>query len=304
MSVGVIYRVKRKDKRTGKITVEREYSELYEMGAALSLIDAMKKCIVRLRFIIWMVKMSLPSKAQARVLRVLRDFMEVDKDIYIHHDTYGRTSRYEYRGSPKHRKRIRPATVDALMYEGWVSEWKGDNSWEQGYQINESGIEVIKDWEDKDYEGLGNENADMSAADILSALKSHYSIEKDFNDRSKYFLVTELSNVDATRRIDLFLFQRWMRAGNNLRITFEIKVVRSDFINEMKKPDKREFGLSISNLFYFVTPEGLIDRGELPVEAGLIEVTESGDVDIVIEAPMRDSVPPTWGLISRMLKDV
>ncbi len=40
----------------------------------------------------------------------------------------------------------------------------------------------------------------------------------------------------------------------------------------MKQPLKRRIGLRYSNEFYFVTPAGLVNLSEIPVECGLVEI--------------------------------
>jgi hypothetical protein len=86
------------------------------------------------------------------------------------------------------------------------------------------------------------------------------------------------------------------------RIAYEIKVSRSDFLHEIDNPKKRQQALLYSNEFYFVTPKGLVSKGEIPSEYGLIEVWENGGERItnkylsrvVVRAPFRDVEPDTW----------
>jgi len=55
-------------------------------------------------------------------------------------------------------------------------------------------------------------------------------------------------------------------------IGYEVKISRSDF-----KRDRKWIGyLEFCNLFFFVTPWGLIDPKEVPEEAGLIWTTKTG----------------------------
>jgi hypothetical protein len=72
---------------------------------------------------------------------------------------------------------------------------------------------------------------------------------------------------------------------------YEIKVSRSDFLN-----DKKWRGyLSYGNEFYFVAPKGLIDPSELPPEAGLLELLGGPQGRRLVrrkKAPWRDIEPP------------
>lgn len=79
-----------------------------------------------------------------------------------------------------------------------------------------------------------------------------------------------------------------------LRIAYEIKVSRSDFLREIKHPEKRTQALQLSNQFYFVAPVGLIKPDELPPEAGLIEVENEWESRHTVAAPIREASGPTW----------
>ncbi|TGE35912.1 hypothetical protein E4K67_22615 [Desulfosporosinus fructosivorans] len=81
---------------------------------------------------------------------------------------------------------------------------------------------------------------------------------------------------------------------NFVRIAYEIKVSRSDFLKEIKHPEKRTQALQMSNQFYFVAPVGLIKASELPPEAGLIEVKDEWESRMKVRAPVREAVDPTW----------
>ncbi|KKL28949.1 hypothetical protein LCGC14_2370020 [marine sediment metagenome] len=94
---------------------------------------------------------------------------------------------------------------------------------------------------------------------------------------------------------------------------YEIKTSRADFTRELRTPVKRRPALRYSNLFWFVTPEGLVKPEEVPIEAGLIEVRWRGGgyprredwfTDIVLQAPWRDIPPPTWNLFASVARRV
>ncbi len=236
-----------------------------------------------------------PTKAQARILRTLR---ENPNDLYINHDQYGTHNQYSFYGHYKHKKKIRGKTAEILIREGWIKEWEGENVWNKGFKISKAGLKAILTWRDQDFEGLSGESAEMSAAEVLGALKLFYT-HMDFQQLDRYIKVPELARENQDRRVDLFVLDCWKGLS---KFVFEIKVTRSDFINEMKKPEKREFGLSISNYFYFATPEGLINGDEIPIEAGLIEISDDGEVQIVIEAPPRETLSPSWALVKQIAR--
>jgi len=110
------------------------------------------------------------------------------------------------------------------------------------------------------------------------------------------------------------------------RICYEIKTSRADFLCEMKHPLKRRIGSRYSNEFYFVTPSGLLDISEIPVECGLIEIEvrrsraqnsaqlgpevfsyfapeHQAYCRVVVPAPWRETPGPTWQLAASMLRN-
>ena len=80
-------------------------------------------------------------------------------------------------------------------------------------------------------------------------------------------------------------------------ISFEVKVSRSDFKNEIATPWKREQAVAISNRFYFATPKGLVKPEEIPEDCGLIEFSDKGRIRHIIKAPHTEReqlVPETF----------
>ena len=57
----------------------------------------------------------------------------------------------------------------------------------------------------------------------------------------------------------------------------EVKVSRSDFLTDKKKPHRREAWRGMGNLRYFMAPLRLIKPDELPENWGLIEYYEKSD---------------------------
>ncbi|MDQ2711521.1 MAG: hypothetical protein M3Y24_04670 [Acidobacteriota bacterium] len=110
------------------------------------------------------------------------------------------------------------------------------------------------------------------------------------------------------------------------RVCYEVKTSRADFFCELRQPLKRRMGLRYSNEFYFVTPPGLVELSEIPVECGLIEAGPTlpdswrtlsekhagffhfdaqtkGFCVIKLPAPWRDTPAPTWQFAAAMLRN-
>lgn len=106
---------------------------------------------------------------------------------------------------------------------------------------------------------------------------------------------------DSEQRLDAYAINYYPSKRNVTRC-YEIKVSRGDFFNEIKKPWKKRAGLRLSNEFYFVTPQGLVDIEEVPNECGLMEVDEKHEISTTLKAPFRDVHPPTWLFVSSICR--
>lgn len=121
----------------------------------------------------------------------------------------------------------------------------------------------------------------MTAAHLIGLLASRHSGD---------VFVPECKNgptqgVDSYRRMDAWVLRKsWSNFGT---IGYEVKVSRSDFLNDTKWTDY----LPYCHEFYFVAPKGLIGKNELPKEAGLIEAFANGNGLRVVKKSPRRSEP-------------
>lgn len=129
----------------------------------------------------------------------------------------------------------------------------------------------------------------------------------------------------SAQRVDAFALNSLPHTGMK-RVCYEVKVSRADFLLEIKQPLKRRMGMRYSNEFYFVTPAGLINATEVPVECGLIEVGRATPEEwksiisrhtgffhfdpqtrayciTKVPAPWRDTPGPTWSLMAAMMRN-
>jgi len=132
-------------------------------------------------------------------------------------------------------------------------------------------------------------------------------------------------HCNSAQRLDAFALNCYAHTSMK-RVCYEIKRSRADFLCEMKHPLKRRIGLRYSNEFYFVTPGGLLDISEIPVECGLIEIQvrptraqspaplgldtfdyfapeHQAYCRVVVPAPWRESPGPTWQFVASMLRN-
>lgn len=118
----------------------------------------------------------------------------------------------------------------------------------------------------------------------------------------EFYPGTGTSSMSGSR-LDAFVLNCWP-SGGYTSIAYEIKVSRQDFLNEIKAPAKRRLALLISNQFYFVTPVGLVQPAEIPVECGLREVMPDLSIRHTKSAPQRDRLPATWALMAALARRV
>lgn len=147
----------------------------------------------------------------------------------------------------------------------------------------------------------GKDSVPLTAADLVRFITLRHAPHR--GDRSaKWACFPELRvgtgyarnarTADVESRIDFLAMPLWPGSGDGVT-AYEIKVSRSDFLHELKQPLKRRPALRYSNLLYFCATEGLIKSPEVPVECGLIEVSPTGVMKVVVPAPWRETFMPT-----------
>lgn len=117
---------------------------------------------------------------------------------------------------------------------------------------------------------------DLSVKPITSKdIKDHLDLKHNIESLGTYQCVgvPELTLISQheERRVDYWAIDCW-QSKQFTKTAYEIKVFRSDWLSELKKPHKRRQAMFVSNLFYFIAPKGIIKLEELPVACGLIEV--------------------------------
>lgn len=131
----------------------------------------------------------------------------------------------------------------------------------------------------------------MTAAEILDALVA------DCDDTMIW--ATELALSTGARRCDFWTLAPWQSKGYRAT-AYEIKVSRADYRRDTH--EKQREARLFSDLFYYVTPAGLLRTDEIPDWAGLIEISE-GKKRTIVPAPLRDKDAPSWELIVSLLRN-
>jgi hypothetical protein len=144
----------------------------------------------------------------------------------------------------------------------------------------------------------------MTATQVLDILEEHYSQSVSVGRgrrprRSPWAFLREVRMGTGKvrrrkskgqpklikQRIDAWAYNTW--PSQRSAIAFEVKTSRQDFLNELKRPEKRQAALGVSSQFYFVTTDRVACAEEIPEDCGWIHIHE-GEMIVLKEAPERD----------------
>jgi hypothetical protein len=105
----------------------------------------------------------------------------------------------------------------------------------------------------------------------------------------------------TTRTADALVVSLWPSRG----IWFagvEVKVSRSDWMAELKQPEKSAAIQQWCDYWWIATPAGIVQPGELPSTWGLIEVGAKAN-RIVTPAPKLDAKPPCASFVAAIFRN-
>lgn len=106
----------------------------------------------------------------------------------------------------------------------------------------------------------------------LLALK--FARSKEFMKMIPFLDIELKSDNYGICRPDVFVMKPTYNTEMMKPTAYEIKVSRSDFLSDIAKPDKWKAYLEVAEALYYVCPEGLVDKKEVPKECGLIYFEE------------------------------
>jgi hypothetical protein len=141
----------------------------------------------------------------------------------------------------------------------------------------------------------------MNERELLDALRLKYP-EKE------YALMPHVANatgMSANRHIDALMMSLWPSRGMEID-AFEIKCSRSDFLRELKQPEKAESIARYCDRFWLVTADdSIVKEGELPRAWGLLVYQESRkQLHIQVSAPKLEAQPIDRKFLAAILRAV
>lgn len=103
------------------------------------------------------------------------------------------------------------------------------------------------------------------------------------------------------RTADALVVDLWPSSGNLIH-GFEVKVSRSDWLTELKDPDKAEAFRPYVDHWWLAVPDVAIVRDDLPDGWGLLAVGKDGKLRKRIDAPRLDRQPMPFGMTAALLR--
>lgn len=119
----------------------------------------------------------------------------------------------------------------------------------------------------------------------------------------KYIPLTQVSSSTggATNIADLMVLGAWHSSGNYL-YGFEVKISRSDWLNEVKKPGKCEPSKRFCHRWWLViAEESMVKDDELPEDWGMMAVV-NGKLKVIKQAPLLSPVPLEIDFVASLLR--
>jgi hypothetical protein len=137
----------------------------------------------------------------------------------------------------------------------------------------------------------------MNSSDIKNALLNKYSTP----EYETFFEVSDGTGANVSGWLDVMAFSMYPSRGL-LTIGIEVKISKSDFKSEIKNPEKAEKFARFCDYFYFATPKGLVDKEDVPLNWGLLEVDENLKVKEVKRATKLTPIEMTKSFIFSLLR--
>lgn len=134
--------------------------------------------------------------------------------------------------------------------------------------------------------------------EVLEILRKKYSEEG-------WVYIEKVRNATGysgkTRTADAVAMSVWPSRGLHLH-GFEVKVSRTDWLSELKKPAKAEEIAKYMDFWWVVAPAGIVRTDELPEFWGLMIVTEKGHLRTTRKAPKKECVEVGRPFLASLLR--
>lgn len=123
--------------------------------------------------------------------------------------------------------------------------------------------------------------------EVSPAARLEQKLRQKYQAPEWAFLTQVKDHVSPTRYADGIAIQNYRSRGNSI-LGFEIKVARSDWLSELRNPDKSDYFVTRTDKWYLATTQGVAKAEEIPEAWGWIELRGSRLVTAK-EAPKREA---------------
>jgi hypothetical protein len=145
---------------------------------------------------------------------------------------------------------------------------------------------------------------------MLDLLRDRYTV--DAGNGPRYVFAEHVRNYCGfagygttvpLRTADAMAVDLWPSSGHLVH-GFEVKVSRSDWLTELKDPEKAEAFRPFVDHWWLVVPDATIVRDDLPAGWGLLVLTNGGTLRARKRAPRLDRQPMPFGMTAAWLRAV
>lgn len=137
----------------------------------------------------------------------------------------------------------------------------------------------------------------MKATDVKAAIRQRFA----GSEWAVFFEVADGTGANSRRYADAVAMNLWPSRGLELH-GFEIKVSRSDWLSELKNPEKSAAIQQYCDRWWIITPAGIIKPGEMPPTWGQYEVSDKGQIRQIIAAPKLEAKDINRNFIAALLR--
>jgi hypothetical protein len=114
--------------------------------------------------------------------------------------------------------------------------------------------------------------------------------------------VKNQAGFDARRCADFISIDCWPTKGLELH-GHEVKVSRSDWLHELKQPEKAEAFKRYMDRWWLVVPDvAIVKDGELPEGWGLMALSSRGALRVKVQAPQLNPEPLPRDLLATLMR--
>lgn len=137
----------------------------------------------------------------------------------------------------------------------------------------------------------------MKTHDVKAALRARFCGP----EWALFFEVADATGARHNRWADAVAINLFPSRGLEIH-GFEVKVSRSDWLRELKNPEKSVPVQQYCDRWWIIAPAGIIAAGELPPTWGYFEAQAGGKLRQTVAAPRLSSKPVTREFVAAMLR--